>query len=87
MTGMDNQEKRIAVVSIIIYNRAEAEKVNKILHDYSQYIIGRMGLPYSEKNVSIICVVMDAPTSITSALSGKLGMLSGVTAKTNTAKI
>ncbi|MBQ0001859.1 MAG: iron-only hydrogenase system regulator [Clostridiales bacterium] len=80
-------DKRIAVVSIIIYDRQEAETVNKILHEYASYIIGRMGLPYAEKGVSIICVVMDAPTSITSALSGKLGMLTGVTAKTNTAKI
>lgn len=80
-------DKRIAVVSIIIYDRGESEKVNKVLHDYAPYIIGRMGLPYAEKGVSIICVVMDAPTSVTSALSGKLGMLSGVTAKTNTAKI
>lgn len=80
-------DKRIAVISIIIYDRQEAENVNKILHEYASYIIGRMGLPYAEKGVSIICVVMDAPTSVTSALSGKLGMLSGVTAKTNTAKI
>ena len=81
------EEKRIAVVSIIIYDRESANQVNDVLHEYGEFIIGRMGLPYTKKEVSIICVVMDAPTSITSALSGKLGMLSGVTAKTNTAKI
>lgn len=81
---MDN---RIAVLSIIIYDREEAGRVNDILHEYGKYIIGRMGLPYDKKNVSVICVMLDAPTAITSAISGKLGMLKGVSAKTNTAKI
>ena len=81
---MDN---RIAVLSIIIYDRSAAQRVNEILHDYSDYVIGRMGLPYEKKNVSVICVMLDAPTEVTSALSGKLGMLTGVSAKTNTAKI
>lgn len=80
-------EKRISVLSIIIYDRAAASKVNDILHEYGSYVIGRMGLPYEKKNVSIICLVIDAPNEITSALSGKLGMLNGVTAKTNTARI
>lgn len=80
-------EQRIAVLSIIIYDRNEAGHVNQILHEYGQYVIGRMGLPYDKKNVSVICVVLDAPTSVTSAISGKLGMLPGVSAKTNTAKI
>lgn len=80
-------EERISVVSIIVYDRTKAEEVNAILHEYADYIIGRMGLPYSKKDVSVISVVLDAPTSITSALSGKLGQLAGVTAKTNTAKI
>ena len=80
---MDN---RVSVVSIIIEDTSAAAKVNEILHDYSQYIVGRMGIPYRERNVSIICIVMDAPGSATSALSGKLGMLSGVSAKTVTTK-
>lgn len=80
-------EKKISVLSIIIYDRSAATKVNEILHQYSAYVIGRMGLPYEKKNISIICLVIDAPTDITSAISGKLGMLDGVTAKTNTAKI
>ena len=80
-------DTRIAVISIIIYNRTSAEKVNEVLHNYAEYIIGRMGLPYEKKGVSIISVVLDAPTSITSAISGKLGMIEGVSSKTNTAKI
>ena len=80
-------EKRISVLSIIIYDRKSAGQVNDILHEYSDWVIGRMGIPYEKKSVSIISVVIDAPMDVTSALSGKLGMLNGVTAKTNTAKI
>lgn len=74
-------ETRIAAVSIIIENANSVEKANNILHDYSNYIIGRMGLPYRKRNISIICIVMDAPNDVISALSGKLGMLENVTAK------
>lgn len=80
-------ENRIATISIIITDKEAAEQVNAILHEYAEYIIGRMGLPYAQKKVSIICVCLDAPTSITSALSGKLGMVPNVSAKTNTAKV
>lgn len=74
-------ETRIAAVSIIIENPDSVEKANSILHDYSKYIIGRMGLPYRKRNISIICIIMDAPNDVISALSGKLGMLPNVTAK------
>ena len=84
---INTMDNRIAVISIIIYDRNAAEKVNEFLHSYAEYIIGRMGLPYEKKSVSIISVVIDAPTSITSAISGRLGMIQGVAAKTNTAKI
>lgn len=80
-------DKRISVVSIIIYDRDAAGRVNDVLHEYGEFVIGRMGLPYAKKDGSIICVMLDAPTSVTSALSGKLGMIKDVTAKTNTAKI
>jgi len=63
------------------------EKINRILHEAGQYIVGRMGIPYREKEVSVISVVMDAPEKITAAVSGKLGMLEGVTAKTVYAKV
>ena len=80
-------ETRVSVVSIIIKNEEAAVAVNELLHEYRQYIIGRMGLPYREKNISIISVVIDAPQDVTSALSGKLGMQPGVSAKTLTSKI
>lgn len=75
------EDTRIAVVAIIVENSDRAEKVNSLLHEYGQFIVGRMGLPYHEKNVSVISVVMDAPTGIINGLTGKLGMLDGVGAK------
>ncbi len=79
-------ENRLCVVSIIVEDRASAAKINDLLHEFGGYIVGRMGLPYRERGVSVICVVIDAPGEVTSALSGKLGMLPGVTAKTMTSK-
>lgn len=75
-------ETRVAVISIIVAREESVEQLNKILHAYNQYIIGRMGLPYRAKKVNIICVAVDAPQDAISALSGKLGGLQGVTAKT-----
>lgn len=75
-------DSRVAVISIIVASDDAVEKLNNILHIYGQYIIGRMGLPYRAKGVNIICVAVDAPQNIISALSGKLGRLQGVTAKT-----
>lgn len=75
-------ETRIAVVSIIVENLEYAGRINDILHDYGRYIIGRMGIPYNKREVSIICVVMEAPADVISALSGKLGMVPHVTSKT-----
>ena len=74
-------ENRIAILGIIIENMDSVFEVNEILHEYNKYIIGRMGMPYREKNVSVISIVMDAPNNIISAVSGKLGMLDGVSAK------
>ncbi len=73
---------RIAVIGIIIEDKNAVAAVNGLLHDYSNYIIGRMGLPYREKNVNIISVVVDAPVDQISALAGKLGRLPGISAKT-----
>ena len=75
------EEFRIAVVGIIIENLDLAGSVNEILHQYNTYIIGRMGLPYREKQVNIISVVLDAPSDVISAVSGKLGRLPGVSSK------
>jgi len=80
-------DKRLTVLNIIISDRESAAKVNDLLHTYSQYVIGRMGLPYGERGVSIICVVLDIPAAESSALSGKLGMLPSVTAKVITPKV
>ncbi|MBR0138438.1 MAG: iron-only hydrogenase system regulator [Erysipelotrichaceae bacterium] len=74
--------KRIALVGIIVSNRNSVEQLNRLLSEYGEYIIGRMGLPYKERNLSIISIVMDAPNNIISSLSGKLGMLDGVSIKT-----
>lgn len=75
------QETRIAVIGIIVEDKEAAESVNAILHQYSRYIIGRMGLPYEKKKVSIISIVVDAPQDSISAISGKLGRLHGVSSK------
>ena len=75
-------ETRVAVMSIIVENQDSVERLNGLLHDYGEYIIGRMGLPYREKQISIISVAVDAPNDVISALSGKLGMLPGVSTKT-----
>ncbi len=80
-------ETRIAAVSIIVENPDSVEKLNNILHDYGKYIIGRMGIPYHKRNIAIISIVMDAPNDVISALSGKLGMLPDVTAKTVYSKL
>lgn len=78
---------RIAVIGIIIEDKSAASAVNDILHQYSQYIIGRMGLPYEKKQVSIISIILDAPADAISAVSGKLGRLQGVSSKALYSKV
>ena len=75
-------ENRVAVVAIIVKDGESVAPLNELLHQYGPYIIGRMGVPYREREVNIISVAMDAPGNVISALSGKIGRLSGVTAKT-----
>lgn len=75
-------ENRIAAVSVIVEEPESVEALNGILHDYSACVIGRMGIPYREKGVNVICLVLDAPTDTVNALTGKLGRLPGVTART-----
>ena len=79
---MKTEETRIALVGIILTTHQSVGELNALLSEYSDYIIGRMGIPYREKHLSIISVALDAPGSIISALSGKLGMLPGVSTKT-----
>lgn len=75
-------ETRVACITIIVENAESVEKMNSLLHDAAQYIIGRMGIPYREKGISIISIAIDAPQDLTSELSGKIGRLEGVTVKT-----
>ena len=75
-------ENRVAMISIVVEDYSAAESVNALLHQFGQYIIGRMGLPYRAKGVSIISVVLDAPQDVISALAGRIGRLPGVSAKT-----
>ena len=80
-------ETRIAIIGIIIYNNESAEKINSILHDYAEYIIGRMGIPYKTKNLSVISIIIDAPNDTIGALSGKLGMIPDISVKTMYSKV
>ncbi len=73
---------RIALLGIIVEQKDAVEQLNRLLHEYGDYIIGRMGVPYQEKGVNIISVAMDAPQDVINALSGKIGRLHGITAKT-----
>lgn len=75
-------ENRVALIGIIVESTDSVSKLNSILSEYGEYIIGRMGVPYKEKGINIISVAIDAPQSVTSALSGKIGSLSGISAKT-----
>ena len=75
-------ETRVAVMGIIVENTASVEGLNALLHEYGNYIIGRMGLPYREKNISIVSIAIDAPQDVISTLSGKIGRLNGVSVKT-----
>ena len=75
-------ETRVAIISIIVEDIEAAEKINELLHEYRKTIIGRMGIPYPAKNISIISVAVDAPQDTISTLSGKIGNLKGVSAKT-----
>ena len=75
-------ETRIALIGIIVEDTDSVERLNGLLHDYGKYIIGRMGLPFHEKNLSIISVVVNAEADIISSLAGKLGMIKGISVKT-----
>ena len=75
-------ETRVAVISIIVESTEQTEVLNSILHEYREYIIGRMGIPYRPKKISLISIALDAPQNVISALAGKIGKLEGVSTKT-----
>lgn len=80
-------ETRVAVIAIVIDDPQSVEPMNSILHEFRDYIIGRMGIPYPARNISLISVAVDAPTDVISSLSGKIGALSGASAKTVYSKL
>lgn len=73
---------RVAVISIIVEDKNSTEQLNSVLHTYGEYIIGRMGIPYRQRGISIISVAVDAPQDVISTLSGKIGNINGISAKT-----
>ena len=75
-------ETRVAVIGIIVENMDAIEQLNAILHEYGRHIIGRMGIPYRERRINVISIAVDAPQDMISALSGKIGKLNGISAKT-----
>ena len=79
---MDNLDTRVAVISVIVNSGADTDELNALLHGASEYIVGRMGIPYREKGINIISVAIDAPQDVISALSGKIGKLPGIASKT-----
>lgn len=79
-------ESRVALIGIIVSSRESVEQLNHLLSEHSGFIIGRMGLPYKERNISIISIAMDAPGDVINSLTGKLGMLPGISTKTITPK-
>ena len=80
-------ETRLANIAVIVEKEESVERLNQILHKYGSYIIGRMGIPHKERGVNIISIAIDAPQNEISSLSGKLGMLDGVTAKAVYSKV
>ena len=77
---------RIAMLSIVVQKQESVEALNHLLHEYSEYIVGRMGIPYQKRSISLISVALDAPNEVISALSGKIGRLDGVSASCAYAK-
>ena len=75
-------ETRVAVISIIVENGEMVERLNGILHEHGEYIIGRMGIPYRKRRINIISVALDAPQNTIAALAGKIGALPGISVKT-----
>ena len=78
---------RVALISIVVEAPEASERINSVLHDYSAYIIGRMGIPYKKRGIALISVAIDAPADAISALSGKLGMIRGASTKTIFSKL
>ena len=81
------ENMRVALISIVVEDGDVSERINSVLHEFSRYIIGRMGIPYPKRGIALISVAIDAPADAISALSGKLGMIRGVSTKTIFSKL
>ena len=81
---MENSD--VAIIGIILKNRDSVEELNKILHEYAEYIIGRMGIPYLKKGINVISIAIDAPVEVIDNLSNEICKLEGVSCKVNTSK-
>lgn len=80
-------ETRVAIIGVIVEDEISAPKLNQLLHEYGQFIVGRMGIPYRERGINIISIAIDAPQDVISALSGKIGALQGVSCKAVYSKV
>ena len=80
-------ETRVASIAVVVENTDSTEKLNAVIHEYGRYIIGRMGIPYEKKKVSVISIALDASQDIISSLAGRIGRLDGVSAKTVYSKV
>ena len=74
-------EERVSIIGIIVENTNSVDKLNAVLHEYGNYVIGRMGIPYQKKDLNIISIALDAPMDVINTLSGKIGQLDGVSSK------
>ena len=81
------EESRVAIIAIVVEDKSKVGELNNLLTEYSDYIIGRMGIPYDKKNVSLISVALDAPNDIINSLTGKLGSIDGISAKAVYSKV
>ena len=75
-------DKRVAVIAVIVEKGGQVDRLNELLHEYAEYVIGRMGIPHRERGISIISVAVDAPQDVISALGGEIGRLGGISSKT-----
>lgn len=75
------EETRVALIGIVVDDTSEISKLNELLHEFGQYIIGRMGVPYKDKGINVISIALDAPMDVISSLSGKIGMIKGISSK------
>lgn len=80
-------ETRVSIIGIIVEKTDSVDKLNDLLHEYGEYIIGRMGIPYEKKGVNVISIALDAPLDVINTLSGKIGMLDGISSKSVFAKV